>query len=250
MILRKYNEATTVFFPLIDRGTMDFESTPVTFVAADTQFNKDGGSFGDTDSIPTHSGNGIYMLSLTATEMTAARIMVTVIDAATKEWEDQAIPIETYGNPSAQHAVDLDDAVRAGLTALPNAAAEAAGGLYTRGSGAGQIIQPSDGLININVSRINASAAAAIRLALSAGQMIPGTVDDTVFTPTTQVFEADDITEATTSHFVGRLILWTTGALTGQMARIQTYILVGSNGRFTVSIMTEAPADNDTFIVI
>ena len=29
------------------------------------------------------------------------------------------------------------DAVRAGLTALPNAAAEAAGGLYTRGAGAG-----------------------------------------------------------------------------------------------------------------
>ena len=30
-----------------------------------------------------------------------------------------------------------DDSVRFGLTSLPNAAAEAAGGLYTRGTGAG-----------------------------------------------------------------------------------------------------------------
>lgn len=35
--------------------------------------------------------------------------------------------------------ISLEDAVRAGLTALPNAAAEAAGGLITNGSGTGQL---------------------------------------------------------------------------------------------------------------
>lgn len=40
------------------------------------------------------------------------------------------------------------DSVRLGLTALPNAAAEAAGGLYTRGSGAGQINQNANGQID------------------------------------------------------------------------------------------------------
>lgn len=44
------------------------------------------------------------------------------------------------------------DAVRFGMTALPNAAAEAAGGLYTRGSGAGQIAQSANGRIDTNVS--------------------------------------------------------------------------------------------------
>lgn len=55
-------------------------------------------------------------------------------------------------------AIDLQDAVRAGLTALPNAAAEAAGGLFTRGTGAGQINQPANGMIDANVVR-NAGTA-------------------------------------------------------------------------------------------
>ncbi len=108
--LRKYNVATTILFPLIDAGAQDFESTPVSFVAADTQISKDEGAFANTDSTPAHEGNGIYSLALTATEMAAGRIVITVIDAATKAWEDQAIIIDTYGNASAQHAFDLDTA--------------------------------------------------------------------------------------------------------------------------------------------
>jgi len=50
-------------------------------------------------------------------------------------------------------AWDNQDAVRGGLTALPNANAEAAGGLYTRGTGAGQINQPANGMIDINAVR-------------------------------------------------------------------------------------------------
>jgi len=45
---------------------------------------------------------------------------------------------------------DPEDTVRLGLTALPNAAAEASGGLYTRGTGAGQINQDANGRINAN----------------------------------------------------------------------------------------------------
>jgi hypothetical protein len=41
------------------------------------------------------------------------------------------------------------DAVRLGLTALPNAAAEASGGLYTRGAGAGQLSQSANGELGI-----------------------------------------------------------------------------------------------------
>lgn len=56
---------------------------------------------------------------------------------------------------------DPDDAVRAGLTALPNANAEAAGGLYTRGSGAGQINQPANGRIDANVVTIGGTTQTA-----------------------------------------------------------------------------------------
>lgn len=46
---------------------------------------------------------------------------------------------------------DPQDGVRLGITALPNANAEAAGGLYTRGSGAGQINQDTNGRVDSNV---------------------------------------------------------------------------------------------------
>ncbi len=55
-------------------------------------------------------------------------------------------------------AANLQDAVRAGLTALPNANAEASGGLFTRGTGAGQINQAANGMADVNVVR-NAGTA-------------------------------------------------------------------------------------------
>lgn len=58
-------------------------------------------------------------------------------------------------------AVNVEDAVRFGLTALPNAAAEAAGGLYTRGSGAGQINQAGNGQVDINLVKISNVAQSA-----------------------------------------------------------------------------------------
>ncbi len=102
----------------------------------------------------------------------------------------------------------------------------------------------------VNVDRIGGSTASATRLSLSAGQIIPFTVDTTAFTPTSSMFEADDITEATPDHFNGRIIIWTTGALSGQATSITDYQLVGGRGRFTVVGMTEAPANNDTGIII
>ena len=110
-ILRKYGAATTILFPLVDRDAVDFESTPVTFASGDTKISKDEGAFANTGSNPAHEGNGIYSLALTATEMQAARIAITIIDqTATKLWEDQAALIATYGHASAQHAFDLDTA--------------------------------------------------------------------------------------------------------------------------------------------
>jgi hypothetical protein len=64
------------------------------------------------------------------------------------------------------------DAVRGGMTALPNAAAEAAGGLYTRGTGAGQIAQQANGQADVNLSTIKTQAvtcAAGVTVLASVG---------------------------------------------------------------------------------
>lgn len=58
-------------------------------------------------------------------------------------------------------AMDNQDAVRGGMTALPNANAEAAGGLYTRGSGAGQINQAANGQVDVNAVKMNGTSLTA-----------------------------------------------------------------------------------------
>jgi hypothetical protein len=127
LYLRKYGVQTTINFQLFEVDGVDFR-VDAAHAAGDTKIMKDEGAEANTTNGFTDEGQG-YSIVLTATEMQAARIVVYIVDSATKAWLDTAFVVETYGNASAMHAVDLDDSVRAGLTALPNAAADAAGGL-------------------------------------------------------------------------------------------------------------------------
>lgn len=102
MLLKPYATSTIVYFPLIDRGEIDFDDTPVTFATGDTQVSSDGAAFANTTNNPTHVGNGVYALTLTAAEMTGADLCVTVIDQTNpKSWEDQCIIFQTYGAANA-----------------------------------------------------------------------------------------------------------------------------------------------------
>ncbi len=101
-----------------------------------------------------------------------------------------------------------------------------------------------------NVLQINDSTTAAENLSVSADTMVQGTVDNTGFSPPSTVFEADDITEATSSHFIGRTVIFVTGALAKQQREITAYTLETGRGHFTVDGLTEAPANNDTFIIV
>ncbi len=101
---RKYGEATTITFPLIDFGATDFEAG-VTIAVGDAKISKDEGAFANVGAsdLFVAVANGQYKLAITATQMQAARIVIHIIDqTATKEWEDQEIIIETYGHDSAQ----------------------------------------------------------------------------------------------------------------------------------------------------
>lgn len=64
-------------------------------------------------------------------------------------------------------ATDNQDATRGGMTALPNANAEASGGLYTRGSGAGQINQSNNGEVDVNTHRVSGTTQTARDLGAS-----------------------------------------------------------------------------------
>jgi hypothetical protein len=156
--IRKYNVAldlTTagslrIRIPIRKAGSADFAAsgdwTPAT---GDVKVSKDGGAQASITALPSYS-NGSWEFTLSAAELSARQIEVRVVDAATKAVDDEGFNVETFGNASAMFPTDYVDAVRLGLTALPNAAAQAVGGLYTRGTGAGQINQPTNGMIDVN----------------------------------------------------------------------------------------------------
>lgn len=103
-----------------------------------------------------------------------------------------------------------------------------------------------------DVVAISGSTAAADNMeatALTIDVCILDTVVNT-HTPTITEFQTDTITEATGNHYIGSVIIFTSGALLKQRTRVTGYALVGGIGQFTVEEMTEAPANNDTFVVI
>ena len=76
------------------------------------------------------------------------------------------------------------------------------------------------------------------------------------FTPTTTQCQPDAVffgdtagtLEATDDHYNGRIMLFLTGVLQGQATDITDYD--GTNKRFTYTALTEAPGNNDEFVVI
>lgn len=107
-------------------------------------------------------------------------------------------------------AVNPYDAVRMGLTALPNAAAAASGGLFTRGTGAGQINQDANGRIDVNVAAISADSAAADNLESYCDGTTPQPVNATHFGGTAGTF-ASGRPEVNTTHAAGTA--WNSGAI-------------------------------------
>lgn len=104
----------------------------------------DGGTQNAGGGTTTHKGNGHWNYAPTQAETNGNHIAFTFTHAS---GVNQTVNVYTI-------SFDPHDTVRLGLTALPNAAAEAAGGLYTRGSGAGQINQQANGQIDVNLERL------------------------------------------------------------------------------------------------
>jgi hypothetical protein len=105
-------------------------------------------------------------------------------------------------------------------------------------------------LLQIDVQEINGSTGPADNLALSAGEIYQFTVDNTGFTATTTALDTSTITTAAADHWIGRLIVFTSGTLKGQATRITDYALTSGRGRFTYDTLTSAPANGVTGIVV
>jgi len=110
----------------------------------------------------------------------------------------------------------------------------------------GTSFQPWDS----NIALINNNRTAAVQIALSAVQILSGTVDTTAFATTTTEFEANTFTAAADCFYNGRVIIFSTGTLAGQATIIEDYSLESGRGHFTVTGLTAAPSNADTFIIV
>lgn len=143
MLMLQKDEATAarrrIPLYLVDSGDGITPETAVSPGAAELKVSKNGAGEANFDGSWNNVGNGLYYYEATAAELdTVGYISLRLAVAG----------VRTFIAVAQVVAVDLYDDVRAGLTALPNAAAEAAGGLFTRGTGAGQINQPANGQID------------------------------------------------------------------------------------------------------
>lgn len=101
------------------------------------------------------------------------------------------------------------------------------------------------GRMDSDVQAISGDSGAADRLEALMDSVIIAQVNGG--TPTTTTFIADGFTEGTDDHFIGRLITFTSGQLNGQQTAITDYN--GSTQEFTVDALTEAPQDDDFFVI-
>lgn len=221
---RKYGVQTDFYFPLIKVAVQNFAvSADYTHVSGDVKVSKDGGAAATATNAPSAitMGNGaIWKLTLTATEMSAALIVVTIIDATTKAIEDQAILISTYGNASAQHPFDLATATQnVNVSTISNDAITAAA-IATDAIGSGElaasaIAEIADGVWD--------EIASGHLTAGSFGQIFP------LRGSTAQAGAAGTITldasaSATNSLYNGCIVAITSGTGVGQARLITAYV--------------------------
>ncbi len=142
-----YNTASLTAY-YVRQGGSAVSITLATLAAANSAWSSGGFKEVDATNMP-----GVYRLDIPDAAIASGvkSVVVTLKGATGMVQVSKEIRLVAY---------DPDDTVRLGLTALPNAAAEAAGGLYTRGTGAGQINQPANGLIDVNTLRWNGTAVA------------------------------------------------------------------------------------------
>jgi hypothetical protein len=176
-----------------------------------------------------HIGNGYYRLDVPDLALAAGAEGVLIHGVVTG-----MVVIGAYIRLVAYNAFD---GVRLGLTALPNAAAEAAGGLYTRGTGAGQINQPANGRIDANTIAVSGTTQTARDLGNALPAAAPGAAGG-VFIAGTNA--ATTVTTSLTTTFTGNLT-GSVGSVTGAVGSVTGAVgSVGAGGITAASVATGA----------
>lgn len=201
--------------------------------------SKAGGAFASTTPTVTERGSGWYSLALTTTNTNTLGDYALHITAAGADPIDVAMQVI---------AINIADAVRGGMTALPNANAEAAGGLFTRGAGAGQINQANNGNVDVNLTRWVGTVPfglSAQRVEVSVGAMQTDVVNATALAASAVTEIQTGLATSTALATVAGYVDTEIGTLQSAVSAIPTNPLLTNDARLNnldAAISTRATA--------
>ena len=261
--MRFLKQSTSVDVPIgpfLDESDGRTAESALTLTQPDIRLKKNGAAWAQKNAAQTlsHEENGYYEVTLDATDTNTLGLLRLAVNesGALPVWEDfMVLPANVYD--SLIGGSDTLDVQVTGMGAnVLTASAINADAITAAKVAADVTTELQSGLATAAaVTDIKAvtdalGATAAGRLQVAVLTELTGTIDSTGFSPTTTQFEADDITEATADHFNGRIIIFTSGVLQYQATSISDYSLVSGRGHFTCPALTDAPGNNDTFIIV
>jgi hypothetical protein len=107
IFFRKYATATTVYFPLIGAGTVNFTST-ASLTTADLKRSIDSAAFTTVGTAVVNLGSFGYSYTCTTADLTGKYVTLAIHHTAGSQgFEDTLLLIETYGNSAAAHTFDF-----------------------------------------------------------------------------------------------------------------------------------------------
>jgi len=181
-----------------------------------------------TNTWSSHLGGGLYNLTLTASNTdTLGPLVVVVYDTAHRPFriECDVLPANVYDARYGTDYLQVD-------------------ALQINGANTSGMVSSGNTALNADVTKVNTNATAAANL----GSGLLGCKTGTVQTGSTTTVVKTNLTEATNDHYNGRKLVFTSGALAEQATDIGDYS--GSSKDLTVTALTEAPSNGDTFIII
>lgn len=234
--LRQSTAVTVKVGPFVDEAAPQTFENALTIQKADVKLSKNGGAYaaasadqGASDAGAAYDANGDYSISLDTTDTgTLGHLRLNIAKSGALDvWDDfEIVTANVWDSRHGTDKLEVDE-------------------VLFKGEDPDVLTDP----IESNVVQANGSTTAVENLVTMLELLAVGAVDNTAHTPTTTEFESEEFTAPSASHYYGRTVYFKTGALAGQRRDITAYSLVGGRGHFTTAAFTQAPANNDIFIV-
>lgn len=200
-------------------------------------------------NVTQYAGTGVGGVDGSGRPLVAVDSYSTGKDPATQVLASPSHPVVTdasgqvtVGTIASAAILSIWNALTTGLTVAGSIGLKLAG--LVVGSDH-KVIVSSDLITPTNVMQINGSSSAAIRQQLAADVIFVGSVTGS---STSTSFADTTLTGVSNDHWVGRVIIFTSGNLTKQATDISAFDVATKTLTFTAT--TQAPAVSDTYIII